>query len=232
MKKRFGFYSIVWFVLLALFNVIAFVSPGWENHEKFTGGFWAGYVLITLMMIGQLACAYIALKEENNQKLFYKLSLVRISYAGTIVSFVFGGLCMLISPLPYWVGIIVCAIVLVATVMAVVKAAAASEEVERIDQKIKVQTFFIKSLTVDAETLMPRAQSEEAKAACKQVYEAVRYSDPMSSDALAACESQITVAFAKLSDAVVANDDAAVKALANEVLILLNDRNKKCKLLK
>ena len=232
MKKRFIYYAILWVILLALFNVIAFVAPGWENHDKFTGGFWAGYVLITLMLIGQLICGWIALKDDNSQKVFYKISLVRINYAGLIVSFIVGGLCMLISPPPYWVGIIVCAIVLVATVLPLIKAAAAVEEVEQIDKKIKVQTFFIKSLTVDADTLMARAKSEEIKAECRKVYEAIRYSDPMSDDALASAESQITLAFAKLTEAVEADNAETVKETAREVIILVNDRNKKCKLLK
>lgn len=232
MKKRFLYYAILWVILLALFNVIAFVAPGWQGYEKFTSGFWAGYAVITLALVGQLVCGWFALKEENNQKLFYKIPLIRISYAGLIVSFVVGGLCMLISPLPYWVGIIVCAIVLAATVLALVKATAAAAEVERIDKKIKVQTFFIKSLTVDADSLLARAKTDEVRAECRKVYEAVRYSDPMSDEALASTESQITVAFAKLTEAVGADDAEAVKAAANEVVILLNDRNKKCKLLK
>jgi hypothetical protein len=232
MKKRFGMYAAAWAVLLALFNVIAFVSVGWAGQEKYTASFWIGYVLISVMFLGQLACAYIALKETNAQKLFYRVPLIRISYSGLIVSFVFGGLCMLISPLPYWIGILVCAIILATNVIAVIKAAAAAEEVEQIDRKVKQQTLFIKSLTVDAETLLARAKSGEAKAACKKVYEAVRYSDPMSSDGLASVESQINIKFAALSDAVTADDINAVSVAAEEVLILIKDRNNKCKLLK
>lgn len=138
---------------------------------------------------------------------------------------------MLISPLPYWVGVIACAIVLVATALSVIKATVAVNEVERVDKKVKTQTFFIKSLTVDAETLIARAKSETAKAATKEVYEAIRYSDPMSNDALASVEGQISVAFAKFSDAV-ANESGDIANLANEVVILVGDRNKKCKLLK
>lgn len=232
MKKRFGFYCVIWAVLLALFNVIAFVAPAWQGEEKYTAAFWTGYALITVMLIGQLICAWFALKEENSQKLFYKLPLLRVSYAGLIVSFVVGGLVMLISPLPYWVGIIVCAIVLAVTVIAVAKAAIAADEVEKTDEKIKAQTFFIKSLTVDADSLMARAQSEEAKAACKKVYEAIRYSDPMSHEALSSAESAITVAFARLTAAVGTGDGEQINATAEEVIILVGDRNKKCKLLK
>ena len=54
----------------------------------------------------------------------------------------------------------------------------------------------------------------------------------MSNDALASAESQITLAFAKLTEAVEADNAETVKETAREVIILVNDRNKKCKLLK
>jgi hypothetical protein len=136
---------------------------------------------------------------------------------------------MLISPLSYWVGVIVCAIVLAANVLSVVKATAAIDEIERVDTKVKTQTFFIKSLTVDADTLMASAKSEAVKAECRKVYEAIRYSDPMSNDALASVESQITVKFAELSEAVKIDDAEKVAEIVNEVVVLVGDRNKKCK---
>lgn len=232
MKKRFNLYIVAWAVLLALFNVIAFVSVGWAGQEKYTASFWIGYVLISVMFVGQLLCSFVAFKDDNAQKLFYNISLIRASFAGLIASFVVGGLCMLISPLPYWIGVIVCAIVLAVNVLAVVKASAAVGEVERIDKKVKTQTFFIKSLTVDAETLMAKAKSDSVKAECKKVYEAIRYSDPMSNDSLSSVESQITVKFAALSEAVERDDADSVTREANEVVILVGDRNKKCRLLK
>ena len=232
MKKRFNLYIIAWAVLLALFNVIAFVSVGFIGEEKYTASFWIGYIFITVAFIGQLICSYMAFKADSTKKLFYNISLIRTSYIGLVVSFVVGGLCMVISPLPYWVGVIVCAIVLVANVFSVVKAVAAIDEIESVDRKIKTQTFFIKSLTVDADTLMASAKSEAVKSECRKVYEAIRYSDPMSNDALASVEGQITVKFAEFSEAVKANDAEKIAEAANEVIILVGDRNKKCRLLK
>ena len=132
----------------------------------------------------------------------------------------------------HWVGVILCAIVLVANVLSVVKATAAVEEIERVDEKIKEQTFFIKSLTVDADTLMASAKSEAVKAECKKVYEAIRYSDPMSHHALASVESQITIQFHALSEAVEGDDADLVAAIAKNLTVLIEDRNKKCLLLK
>ncbi len=233
MKKAFKTYLAVWALLLALFNVIAFVSVGWIGQEKYTASFWIGYVFITVAFLGQLVCAYIAMKDDNDlKKIFLNISLLSASYSGLIASFVIGGLCMLISPLPYWVGVIVCAVVLVLNVLAVIKAKVAVEAVDKVDEKIKSQTFFIKSLTVDADTLVALAKSEEIKAECRKVYEAVRYSDPVSNDALAGYEEQIEIEFGKLSEAVKANDLEIVKEMTDTVLVLIRDRNNKCKLLK
>lgn len=232
MRKRFSLYIIAWAVLLALFNTIAFVSVGSASGEKYTASFWIGYTLITLTFIGQLICTYIAFRADSAKKMFYNISLIRTSYIALIVSFIVGGLCMLISSLSYWVGVIICAISLAANIIAVIKVIAAIDEVERVDTKIKTQTFFIKSLTADADTLMASARSEVVKAECRKVVEAIRYSDPISNDALSSVESQITIKFAELSDAVKADNVEKVAEIANEVIILIGDRNNKCKLLK
>lgn len=232
MKKVFKFYSIIWTVLFVLFNVISFVSVGWAGVEKYTPSFWIGYIFIFIAFIGQIICGYFALKDNGINKTFYNISLITTSYTGLILSFVFGGLCMIISPLPYWVGIILCAIVLGLNVIAVVNASAVIDIVSGVDEKVKESTLFIKSLTVDAESLVSRAKSETTKAECKKVYEAVRYSNPMSNSALASIESEITIKFAKLSEAVISDNSEAAAEVADELNILIGERNKKCKLLK
>lgn len=232
MKKGFKIYAIAWAILLALFNVIAFVSPGWTGIEKYTSSFWIGYVFITLCFIGNLICANSAFKADSARKLFYNTPLITISYTALIVSFVVGGLCMVLPNLPYWVGVIVCAIVLALFAVAIVKASAAAELVERIDEKVKIQSSFIRNMTAEAESLMARAQSPEAKAACKKVYEALRYSDPMSSEELSVIEAKITVKVDELSSNVVGNRTEQAKEIADEIVVLVGDRNKKCRALK
>ena len=139
---------------------------------------------------------------------------------------------MVILVVPAWIGAIVCLLALGFSAISVLKAKAAADIVDEIDRKIKVQTFFIKSLTMDMESLMPRAQSEEIKTELRKVYETIRYSDPMSSDALTNIEAQITLKLDSLPKSVESGDIEGVRAKVDELMILLNDRNKKCKLLK
>ena len=54
----------------------------------------------------------------------------------------------------------------------------------------------------------------------------------MSNEALSSVEMEITVQFTALTEAVKANNEDSVKELANEICILVGDRNKKCRLLK
>lgn len=232
MKKIFKLYLVIWAALLAAFNIVSFVSVGWSGHEKYTPSFWFGYALITIAFLGQLGCAYFALRDGQLKKTFYRLSLLAASYAGLILSFVFGGLCMLVPVLPYWLGILLCGVVLAFNVIAVVKAAAAIEIVSGIDDKSESHTVFIRALTADAQGVAALAKSDAVKAECKKVYEAVRYSDPMSSPALEETEMKIAGQFVVFSDAVKSDDIRAAQIAGDALIVLVTERNRKCKLLK
>lgn len=235
MSKRFKMYASVWAIMFIVFQVICFVTPAEAaGMNKFGGAFWAGYVFINLAFIGQLICAYIALKAENLRKLFYNLSLINISYAGLVLMLICGTGVMIVPNIPNWVGIILCLLILAFTATSVIKAKAAVDIVDRLDDKLKVQTFYMKNLQAEAETLMAQAKSPESKAVCKQVYEEIRYADPMSHEALTALEAQITIKFAELKEAVASEGDSAeiVQQLAKEVIVLVQERGKKVKLVK
>ncbi len=150
--------------MTVIFNVIAFATPAVDGASKFNGAFWSGYVLIMLALIGQLVCAYFAFKAKSKEQLFLKLPLVTISYSALILSFVVGAACMLIPNMPNWVGIVLCALILGFTAISVIKASAAAELVHETDTRVKEKTAFIRVMTVEAENLMARAQTDEANA--------------------------------------------------------------------
>lgn len=233
MKKNFKFYIIIWAILLVLYNLTVFlvrpVIPGYIIN--YDARFWISWGVIIATFIGQLFCAKVAFDSKNNEKLFLNIPLITQSYTALVVATIAGSALMLIPDCPAWIAAIVCAAVFGFGAISVIKVKAAADIVSDTDDKIKTQTLFIKSLTVDAEGLISRAKSEAVKAECKKVYEAIRYSDPMSSDALTGIESQITLKFNEFSNAVTSGTDN-IETLANEVVILVGDRNKKCILLK
>lgn len=233
MKKYFKYYGICWAIALAVFNVITFVATNEIVGLASVGSsFWVGYAFITIAFIGNLICSFLFFKEENKSKMFLNIPIIQLAYSALIVSLIVGAVAMAVPQIPYWIGVIVDVLVLAFYAIAIVKASAAANIVHDVEQKVKAQTFFIKSLTVDADSLMARANNDEVKAETKKVYEAIRYSDPMSNDALASIENQIQNEFNAFADAVKSNDIDIAKSSSNELVILINDRNKKCKLLK
>ena len=233
MKKGFKYYLSIWVILLAVFNVAVFATPGEAGgYSKFGGAFWVGYIFITLAFIGQLICAYFAFKADSLQKFFYNVPLIRISRIGLVLTAIFGTLCMAIPNLPNWIGVILCLTVLAVTVTSVITATAAGDVVGGIDEKIESKTYFIKALTADAEALMSAAKTPELKAEVKKVYEAIRYSDPMSNSALEEINEQIQNQFSAFADAVKSENSNLASVFSDKLLIFIHNRNKKCKGLK
>ena len=235
MKKAFKIYLIAWAIMFVLFNVVVIALPkettvAGVTYTKLGGLSWITLIVFELCFVGHLVCTWFALKRDKLSGMFYRLPLIRLSYACVIVTLVLGCLAMAIPGLPSWIPLVLTLAVMAIYVFAILKAAAAAEIVEEIDEKVKVKTAFIKTLTVDAQTLCSRAKSEQVQAACKKVFEAVRYSDPMSADALSDVESRIRTEFDALTDAVISDNADAATASADELLTLIKERNSRCKM--
>ena len=233
MKKNFKFYALGWFVLLGLFNLLAFIIPAWPTLEKFTASFWIGWGVTIGAFFGQLICAWVAFKEESAKKTFYNISLFTVSYAGLISMFVVAMICIIVTPLPYWIAAIACSAVLVANVIAVAKAKMAINVVANVDEKVEKATAFIYEMREESESLFVRAKADEAKAViCKKVRDAFKFSDPMSKSDLDAVEAEIKTHFDLLKKAIVEGKMDVATAESDELLALISERNNKCKKLK
>ncbi len=232
-SKNFKLYAIVWAILLVLFNVIVFVTPSeFEGESKFTDSFWIGYALITISFVGQLICSYIGLKDDNLNKIFFNIPLLRVSVTSLVISAVAGSVFMAFFSVEGWISALISIVILAFVAIATIKAKATGDITEAVEKKIKEQTFFIRNLTVDAENLLARANTTETKAIVKKVYEAIRYSDPMSNDNLNDIEGRIGYEFKTFEMAVKSGDTAVIENQAEELLILIDNRNNKCKALK
>jgi len=233
MKKGFSIYTIIWLLGIVVFNIIAFISPNEiDGVSKFDGAFWIGYIFITVAYLVQLTCGIITFKSENTKELFYNIPLIYISYAALILMSVVGIVCMNVSVIPNWIAIIVCVVTLLFNVIAIIKARAAANTVSEIDYDTRKKTRFIKRLTLEAENLVSVARSDELRNEAKRVYEAFRYSDPMSNVSLSELESRIEKQFNSFADAVEEDDYELAKETAIFLVGMVDERNQKCKLLK
>lgn len=202
------------------------------STPRYDAPFIINIAIVFVGFILALAATLIACKNEDSMsKKFLGVSVVYTGIKYFTVLFVVSAVSAFFG-FGKWIQIIAAIVLTALGVIELVKAKTAADIVDSVDKKVKEKAFFIKNLTVDAESILERAKSDTVKTECKKVYEAVRYSDPMSNDALSVIEAKITVKMDDFSFAVTEDKAKEVKEIAEEIIILIGDRNKKCKALK
>ena len=209
-------------IVFALFNVIAFVVP----TDK-TATFWTAYVFSVVAFAVQLLLWKIALgKKDTLKSKFLGIPVIHVGITYLIIQLIAFAVFMIFPALPVWLAVIVCAIILAISALCVIAGQAGANEINRVEEKIKVKRAFIQFLQVDIEMLAESETDAETKAALKKLAEKVRFSDPMSHEMLGELESRISAKVEQMKTT------ADKKALIGEVDLLLVERNKKCKILK
>ncbi len=231
MKKTAIFYTVSWFIALALFNVITFVTPS-DAGNKFEGSFWAGYIFITVAFVGYLACTIFALMRNTLSKTFYSLPLIHIGYVGLLAMLIAGGVCMAVYMIEDWVAIIICAVLLCVYIIALLKAGASATLVSELDARVAAQTALMHQLTNEAKAVMLGTQGESLRAEAKKVYEALRYADPTDHAKLAELNWQIKGGVSAFSSAVKKEDVELAIVEAQNLLNMIEARNMQLKKLK
>lgn len=106
------------------------------------------------------------------------------------------------------------------------------EMIDDVHTKVSDKTRFIKLLSIDAEMLVEKCPDPDTKEECRKLAESVRYSDPMSSEALFELEKDLTLTVSQCDRAIEEKDFTAAKEFCAKAMLQLAERNKKCKALK
>ena len=209
-------------IVFALFNVIAFVVP----TDK-TATFWTAYTFTVVAFAAQIPLWKIALgKKDTLKSKFLGVPVIHVGITYLIIQLIAFAIFMIFPTLPVWLAVVVCAIILAISALCAIAGQAGANEINRVEEKIKVKRAFIQFLQTDIEMLAESETDAETKAELKKLAEKVRFSDPMSHEMLGELESRIS---AKVEEMKTATDK---KAFIAEVTTLLTERNKKCKILK
>ena len=209
-------------IVFALFNVIAFAIP----TDK-TSTFWAANAFSVVAFAVQISLWKIAFgKKDTLKSKFLGIPVVHVGITYLIIQLIAFAVFMIFPLLPVWLAVVVCSIILAISALCAIAGQAGANEINRVEEKIKVKRAFIQFLQTDIEMLAESEPDVETKSELKKLAEKVRFSDPMSHKMLSDLESRIT---AKVEEMKTAADK---KVLVGEVAALLVERNKKCKILR
>ena len=222
MKKNSTKGYVILGILFVLVSIIAFAVPTVK-----TTTFWIAYVFTTAAFAAQIGIWKTALgKEETLKSKFLGFPVVHIGIVYVAIQVIAFAVFMFMPTLPAWSAVVACSVIAGASAVCMISADAGSNEVERVEAKVQKKVFYIRELQADVELLADNESDVTVKTALSQLAEKIRFSDPMSNETLADIER-------KMIDKVDELKTTEHKLqIVSEIDAMLNERNKKCKLIK
>lgn len=212
-------YAILGIIFL-LISIIAFAVPTMK-----TTTFWIAYFFTAIAIVSQIVSWKNAFEKEDTLKSkFLGLPIVYIGIVYLVAQIVAFAVFTAVPTLPIWSPLVVCVAILGISAIFMIVGEAGRGEIERVEEKVQKKVFFIKELQADVELLADAETDSSTKAALRQLAEKIRFSDPMSSEQLVDLESKISEKAAELKTAV------SRMEIVTEINLLLDERNKKCRL--
>lgn len=219
-KKGMAYASLA--IAFVLFNVVAFTISSVK-----ASAFWVAYVFTDIAFVLQTAIWEFAFNDTKMlRSKFLGISLISVGLIYLIIQIIAFAIFMALPLTASWIAFVSCTLILGLSAICLIGTEVAKEEITRIEEKVEKKVFYIKSLQVDVEMLAGTETDTVIKSALMQLAEKIRYSDPMSDEQLTDIERQITEGITKFKSS---TDKAKI---INELNSLLDERNKKIKILK
>lgn len=222
MKKNSTKGYVILGILFALISIIAFAVPTVK-----TAIFWITYVFTAAAFAAQIVIWKTALgKGETLKSKFLGFPVVHIGIVYTVIQVIAFAVFMFVPTLPTWSAIVVCSVIAGISAVCMISADAGRNEIERVEAKVQKKVFYIRELQADIELLADNETNADVKKALTQLAEKIRFSDPMSNEQLADLEDKISTKIEELKT------NSSQLEIITELNSLLDERNKKCKILK
>ena len=222
MKKNSTKGYVILGILFALISIIAFAVPTVK-----TATFWIAYVFTAAAFAAQIGIWKTALGKEGTLKSkFLGFPLVHIGIVYAVLQVIAFAVFMFMPILPAWSAIAACSVIAGISAVCMISADAGRNEIERVEAKVQNKVFYIRELQADIELLADNESDATVKTALTQLAEKIRFSDPMSNEQIADLEDKISTKIEELKTT------SSQLEIITELNSLLDERNKKCKILK
>lgn len=226
-----GLAALIFGIVFVVYNAILFIIAGFEHGASF----WISYVFM-LIAFAAVAVSSFALSRKSIQPRdwLFGYPILSKGFIYLIAQFFVSTLFMLLDAIdcPWEIPLIVDVLVLTVYLVYVIGAFMAKGTIEAVHENVKVKTSYMKMLQADVEMMAMRAADPTVKVAYTKLAESIRYSDPMSNEALALVEGQMSAMAAQANNYILAGNNEAALQMCEQLTLLLIERNKKCMILK
>ncbi len=228
-NSKFGMMALIAAIVFVTYNVVLFAVCGFSDHG---GAFWISYAFM-MISFATLAVSGLVLKGRTVQPKDWLLGYPVLKHCGIYLILEFIASITFIAldyiDCPWAIAFAVQMVLLAVHLVFIISCFMAKEMIENVEAKVNQKTSYIRLLKVEAEMIAERATDNDVKNAFGKLAEQLRYSDPMSSEALSDLENRISNL---VEQAKVVTEKSDLLRICNNISLLITERNKKCKVLK
>ena len=217
---------VVLAIIFVVYSVITFALP-----FAHTATFWLSYVFAVAAIAVQVYILHTAfMKEKSVKSKFYGFPVANIGFFYLVAQLVLGLVMMgLAAKIAVWIPVVLYVILLGMAAVGFIAADAMRDEVERQDVRLKKDVSVMRGLQSKVNGIVGLCGAD-VRDDVARLAEELRYSDPVSNDALAEIEGELSACVDELQVAVVDGDTAAIRELCRKTSVTLLERNRLCKL--
>ncbi len=215
-------FGLIYVILLGVFNLLVFTISKSRSDV-----FWLSYGFMTLAFAVQIVSMFLSFKPADVETAFFGIPLASFSVFYLCAELVIGALFMVFKMTSFTLALAIQALVLAAFLIIAIISLLSRDTVQQISDNVKEHVLNLKSVLVDIEMLMDGCTDPELKADLRKLSETVKYSDPISNEAVADVEQRIMRKISELRINIDDNRIADAKQSCADLEGLYVERNKK-----
>ncbi len=215
-------FGLIYVILLGVFNLLVFTISKSRNDV-----FWLSYGFMTLAFVVQIVSMFLSFKSADVETAFFGIPLASFSVFYLGAELVIGALFMIFQMASLTLALVIQVLVLAVFLIIAIISLLSRDTVQQISDNVKEHVSNLKSVLVDIEMLMDGCTDPELKASLRKLYETVKYSDPISNEAVADVEQRIMRKISELRINIDDNQIADAKQSCADLERLYVERNKK-----
>lgn len=215
-------FGLIYVILLGVFNLLVFTISKSRNDV-----FWLSYGFMTLAFVVQIVSMFMSFKSADVETAFFGIPLASFSVFYLCAELVIGALFMIFQMASFTLALVIQVLVLAVFLIVAIISLLARDTVQQISDNVKEHVSNLKSVLVDIEMLMDGCTDPELKADLRKLSETVKYSDPISNEAVADVEQRIMRKISELRINIDDNQIADAKQSCADLERLYIERNKK-----
>lgn len=215
-------FGLIYVILLGVFNLLVFTISKSRNDV-----FWLSYGFMTLAFVVQIVSMFLSFKSADVETAFFGIPLASFSVFYLCAELVIGALFMIFQMASFTLALVIQVLVLAVFLIIAIISLLSRDTVQQISDNVKEHVSNLKSVLVDIEMLMDGCTDPELKASLRKLSETVKYSDPISNEAVADVEQRIMRKISELRINIDDNQIADAKQSCADLERLYVERNKK-----